>query len=222
MADDAIGIAELSTTGTPSATTFLRGDNTWSTPAGSGGGTVASVVAGNNIDVDATDPANPIVSVETLTATDISDSSSTGRAVVTAADAAAGRTAIGAQASLGFTPENAANKNQANGYASLDGSGLVPAAQLPSYVDDVLEFANTAAFPGTGTTGKIYVALDTGKITAGLVRPTSRSARRRARQTRSPRARPISTTPTPGLTLGSWPVSQVRLTRPRRSRRAPA
>jgi len=38
-----------------------------------GGGSVASVVAGNNIDVDATDPANPIVSVETLTLADVSD-----------------------------------------------------------------------------------------------------------------------------------------------------
>jgi hypothetical protein len=36
-------------------------------------GTVDTVVAGNNIDVDATDPANPIVSVETLTLADISD-----------------------------------------------------------------------------------------------------------------------------------------------------
>ena len=35
MADDAIGIAELSATGTASATTFLRGDNAWATPAGS-------------------------------------------------------------------------------------------------------------------------------------------------------------------------------------------
>ena len=40
---------------------------------GGGGGTVATVVAGNNIDVDATDPANPIVSVETLALADISD-----------------------------------------------------------------------------------------------------------------------------------------------------
>jgi len=39
--------------------------------------------------------------------------------------------------------------------------GKVPASQLPSYVDDVLEFANLAAFPATGETGKIYVALDT-------------------------------------------------------------
>ena len=40
-------------------------------------------------------------------------------------------------------------------------SGKVPSSQLPSYVDDVLEFANLAAFPGTGETGKIYIADDT-------------------------------------------------------------
>lgn len=42
-------------------------------------------------------------------------------------------------------------------------NGLVPALYLPSYVDDVLEFANTAAFPGTGEQGKIYVSLDDNK-----------------------------------------------------------
>jgi|GEM_PF-1332964 len=40
-------------------------------------------------------------------------------------------------------------------------AGKVPAAQLPSYVDDVLEVANYAALPATGETGKIYVTLDT-------------------------------------------------------------
>lgn len=41
--------------------------------------------------------------------------------------------------------------------------GLVPASQLPSYVDDVLEYADLASFPASGETGKIYVALDTNK-----------------------------------------------------------
>ena len=59
--------------------------------------------------------------------------------------------------------EATANKGAVNGYASLDSSGLVPSSQLPSYVDDVLEYSNLAGFPGTGTTGKIYVAIDTGK-----------------------------------------------------------
>lgn len=51
----------------------------------------------------------------------------------------------------------------ANGIASLDQSGKVPSSQLPSYVDDVLEYASTSAFPETGESGKIYVALDTNK-----------------------------------------------------------
>lgn len=65
---------------------------------------------------------------------------------------------------LTFTPENSSNKGIAGGYASLDGTGTVPAAQLPSYVDDVVEYANLASFPATGVTGKIFVALDTNKI----------------------------------------------------------
>lgn len=64
---------------------------------------------------------------------------------------------------LGYTPENPANKGAANGYASLDGTGKVPSSQLPAFVDDVLEYANLASFPGTGTSGIIYVAADTSK-----------------------------------------------------------
>jgi len=55
-------------------------------------------------------------------------------------------------------------KGQPSGLATLDVSGKVPSAQLPSYVDDVLEFANLAAFPVTGETGKIYVDLSNSKI----------------------------------------------------------
>lgn len=54
-------------------------------------------------------------------------------------------------------------KGQPNGYAELDGTGKVPAVQLPAFVDDVQEFANLAAFPVTGSVGIIYVALDTNK-----------------------------------------------------------
>ena len=54
-------------------------------------------------------------------------------------------------------PVTLANKGTANGIATLDSSGKVPSTQLPSYVDDVLEYVNNAAFPVTGETGKIYV-----------------------------------------------------------------
>ena len=60
--------------------------------------------------------------------------------------------------------EDKANRNTANGYVGLDASGKVAAAQLPSFVDDVLEFASLAAFPATGDSGKIYTALDSNKI----------------------------------------------------------
>lgn len=43
----------------------------------------------------------------------------------------------------------------------LDAEGRIPSVQLPSYVDDVLEYASLAAFPATGEASKIYVALDT-------------------------------------------------------------
>lgn len=65
---------------------------------------------------------------------------------------------------LDYTAENAANKGKANGYASLGGDGKVPADQLPSYVDDVLEFASKTNFPSTGEKGKIYVDLSTENI----------------------------------------------------------
>jgi hypothetical protein len=58
---------------------------------------------------------------------------------------------------LGYTPENAANKGAANGYAPLGSDSKIAAAYLPSYVDDVLEYANFAALPSIGESGKIYV-----------------------------------------------------------------
>ena len=75
-----------------------------------------------------------------------------------------------------------ATKGQANGFASLDGNGLVPSSQLPSYVDDVInvyatyEVSKTGglsninlysdaahANPITGETGKIYVNVTDGE-----------------------------------------------------------
>ena len=42
-------------------------------------------------------------------------------------------------------------------------SGVIPATQLPAYVDDVLEFPALANFPATGEAGKIYIDASTGK-----------------------------------------------------------
>lgn len=52
-------------------------------------------------------------------------------------------------------------KGKANGLASLDDSGKVPSTQLPSYVDDVLEFTQLDQLPKPGESGKIYVVTST-------------------------------------------------------------
>ena len=64
---------------------------------------------------------------------------------------------------LGYTPLNNNLKGANNGLAELDANGKVPTAQLPSYVDDVLEYSAKASFPTTGETGKIYVDTSTNK-----------------------------------------------------------
>ena len=61
------------------------------------------------------------------------------------------------------TKQNTSEKGIANGYASLDGSGTVPSTQLPSYVDDVEEYADFASLPVTGESGKIYITIDDNK-----------------------------------------------------------
>lgn len=51
----------------------------------------------------------------------------------------------------------ASTKGQANGVASLGADGLVPSAQLPSYVDDVVELLTLAATaPASPTAGDKY------------------------------------------------------------------
>lgn len=75
-----------------------------------------------------------------------------------------------------------ATKGKANGFASLDGNGLVPSSQLPSYVDDVIEgyatydisetgkLSNIKLYsdethenPITGESGKIYLNITPGQ-----------------------------------------------------------
>jgi len=54
-------------------------------------------------------------------------------------------------------------KGAANGVAPLNSLTKIDSIYLPSYVDDVVEYSSISAFPPTGETSKIYVALDTNK-----------------------------------------------------------
>ena len=70
-----------------------------------------------------------------------------------------------AQVGLGNVTNDAqvkrAEMGVASGVATLNESGLVPSSQLPSYVDDVLEYNTLSSFPPVGEDGKIYVTKDT-------------------------------------------------------------
>lgn len=57
-------------------------------------------------------------------------------------------------------------KQPAGSYATLDTDGKVPASQLPSYVDDIIEYDSSVSpstLPASGESGKIYVDISNGK-----------------------------------------------------------
>ncbi len=70
-------------------------------------------------------------------------------------------TVTGLQAALD-NKINTSERGVSGGIATLDATARIPASQLPSYVDDVLEYATTAQFPATGEGGKIYIAINQG------------------------------------------------------------
>lgn len=116
--------------GTASTSSFLRGDGSWQTPP-----TPTKADLGlENVD-NTSDAAKPI-------------SAATQAALDTKQD------------SLGYTPEDSANKGQNGGYASLDGAGKVPSAQLPAYPDDALvaHLAGAETFTGLKTFPDIILA----------------------------------------------------------------
>lgn len=120
--------------------------------------TKANVGLGN---VDNTSDANKPVS--TATQTELNKKANTADLGALATKDSLTKTDVG----LGNVTNDAQVKRSemgvANGVATLGTDGKVPSSQLPSYVDDVLEYDNLAAFPTTGEAGKIYVAKDTNK-----------------------------------------------------------
>ena len=61
---------------------------------------------------------------------------------------------------ISITSSQISDKGTAGCVATLDDSGHIPASQLPSYVDDVIE-GTLSTFPSPGETGKIYVDTST-------------------------------------------------------------
>lgn len=62
---------------------------------------------------------------------------------------------------LGYTPIDESKIGAANGVASLDSSGRIPASQIPGGFDNIEEYDTLKSFPTKGEEGKIYVTKDT-------------------------------------------------------------
>lgn len=133
-------------------------------PQGVKGDTGATGSQGLKGDTGATGAQGPAGSAASVTSSNIAVA--LGYTPATAAQGAKADTALQSGAAISTISglQSALDGKQAAGtYATLVG-GTVPSSQLPSYVDDVLEYAATGNFPSTGETGKIYVATGTGKI----------------------------------------------------------
>lgn len=150
------------------AGTFASGDITLAA-----GANMAITQTGSTITLASTDTTYTAGNGLTLTGTTFTlpvTTSGTGNVVTGITQTTNGITAY-----LGTVPTTGdlanyiptSQKGAANGVATLDAAGLVPASQLPSYVDDIIEAATLTALNALPAAekqqGKIYVALDTNK-----------------------------------------------------------
>lgn len=148
---------------------FLADDQVYRVPAGGGSGVVVTIVPGNNIDVDDTDPANVVVSVETLTLADVGVSASA--AEVDILDGA-----LLSTAELNFVDGvTSAIQAQLDGKAST-GSVTTVAGDLAAHLADTTDAHAASAITNTpaGTVAATTVQgaineLDSEKATTGSV-----------------------------------------------------
>ena len=169
-ADDLGDLASVDLDGAGS-TKFLRGDGTWQKQ------TAQAQSDWNQTDSSASDYIKNKPTLGTAAAKDIPSSGNASTAQVVmgndtrlsdARNAADVYSWAKAESKPSYTASEvgaiaATTKGANNGVAELDSTGKVPSSQLPSFVDDVLEYDSMSTFPTTGETGKIYVAKDTNK-----------------------------------------------------------
>jgi hypothetical protein len=168
LANGIVGISNLSATGTPSSTTYLRGDNTWASIAG-GGVTSVSVTTANGVSGSVANPTTtPAI---TLTLGAITPSS------VLASGAITGTT-LGGTITTGAQP----NITSLGTLSSLGVTGAVTAGSIVKSGGTASQFlkadgsvdANTyltsagAVTSITGTANQITASASTGAVTLSL------------------------------------------------------
>ena len=162
---------------TPDTITRIKGGSGGTLSSGDitllAGANIGIAQTGSNITFSATDTTYTAGSGLTLTGTTFSlpiTASGSGNVVTGVTQTANGLTVtLGSVPTVGDLSNYIPNsqKGVAGGVATLDGTGLIPTSQLPSYVDDIVEAASLTALnalpANEKVAGKIYVALDTNK-----------------------------------------------------------
>ncbi len=149
-------LAILSPTGTADATTYLRGDGTWASPAGSG--TITGVTAGTGISGGGT---TGTVTVSLATA-------GTAGTYTKVTTDAYGRVTSGTTLSAADIPNLAWSKITSGTPTTLSGYGITDGVQnagsgATSNVTSMQAGAD-ASKPAAGTAGRVYLAIDTQKL----------------------------------------------------------
>ena len=120
---------------------------------------IKQIKAATNTPLSVSWSSNVVTLTNTMTADDMPMSSSdatTTKAAIEALNATATESSAGLM--------SAADKTKLNsGVAELDSAGKVLSSQLPSYVDDVIEYDTYSEFPVSGESGKIYIDKQTNK-----------------------------------------------------------
>lgn len=145
-----------------SATTYSRGDHVHPTDTSRASSTH---VHGNITNDGKISSDTAVASGDKIVITDSSSSNAVARSGIAFGSSTttflnnAGGWSTPTASDVGAIPTSAKGAN--SGVAELDSNGKVPSSQLPSYVDDVLEYSSQSSFPATGETGKIYVDTST-------------------------------------------------------------
>ena len=178
---DITGNAATSSKWQTARTISTTGDGTWSVSVdGSANASAAFTLANSGVTAGSYGTATtvPAITVDAkgrvtgVTNTNIQTASTSQAGIVqlnsatnnTSTTQAATPSAVKSAYDLAAAAIPSSQKGVANGVATLDATGIIPSSQLPSFVDDVLEYATLATFPVTGSSGKIYVALDTNLV----------------------------------------------------------
>ena len=132
------------------------------------------IIAGSNVQVSHDDESGHV----TISATDTKYTAGTGLGMISngfyilnggvglnqlANDSVSEDKLIDGSVDTAKIAENAVTNDKIASVSADKITGTIPTSVLPSYVDDVVEYNGTSAFPPTGESGKIYVDTSTNK-----------------------------------------------------------